>query len=88
MLLKAASRILDTLKQEFLLLHNCLNKNANLPSGYMKQRQDYLNTLIFVQKLNPHRIRVWLWPLPHRGLQYKQRFHSTEVVKNVLSMGA
>jgi hypothetical protein len=55
--------------------------------GYLAiQRQTYLDIFVFVQKLDPHTIRVWLWLLPCRELQYMQCFHSAEAIRNVLSV--
>ena len=78
------------LRQEFLLLHTwlirMLMKSVMLPSSHTKQKQTYLDTFVFVQKLNPHTIRVWLWLLPYKGPLCKQCLHRDEGIKDVLNV--
>jgi hypothetical protein len=49
---------------------------------YKAKAESYLGKFVFVQKLDLR--TVWLWLLPGRRLQYKQCFHSTKVIRNVL----
>ena len=59
---------------------------ASQPFGHTKHRQTYLDIFVFVQKLGPHTIRVWLWLLPYKGPLFKQCFHINEVIKDVLNV--
>ena len=89
-LLKAADRIFENPRQELLLLYNWLMRMPMQPaewlSGHTKQRQTYLNKLIFVQNSDPHTIKVWLWLLLYKGPQCKHCFDRNEGIKNVVNV--
>ena len=63
-LLKAAGRIFRDPQAgaPFVtqLAHESANAACVLPSGHTKPKQTYLDTFVFVQKLDPYKIRVWL----------------------------
>jgi hypothetical protein len=59
---------------------------AMWPCGHTKQRQTYLDKLVFVEKLNPHEIRASLWILPYKGPLFKQCFSRKEGIKGVVNV--
>ena len=63
-LLKAAGRIFGDPQAEAPFVHNWLMRILMqpdmAPSDHRKPRYTYLDTFVFVQKLNPYIIRVWL----------------------------
>jgi hypothetical protein len=88
-LLKAASRIFGDPQAGIPFVTQLAYKNANAACCTAidtKHRQTYQDIFVFVQKLDPHTIRVWLWLLPYKGPLCKQCFHRNDGIKDVLNV--
>ena len=85
--LKATGRIFGDPQAEVPFVTQLAYENANAARHAAilpyKTKTDYLDTFIFVQKLDPHTIRVWLWLLPYKGPLCKQCFHRDKGIKDV-----